>query len=326
MKVLVTGGAGYIGSVLIGALLKKDYQVRIFDNLTFGGESLLAYWHDSRFSFTKGDITVSEDIDRVLADFKPEAVIHLAAIVGDPACAKQSDLARRVNWEGSKEFFDKVKDFGCKRFVFSSTCSNYGKMADGTSYVDENSALAPVSLYAETKVQFEEYILKESVRKQGFCPVILRFSTVYGISPRMRFDLTVNEFTRDFTLKREVEIFGEQFWRPYCHVLDFARAMILMLEADASKVEYNVFNVGDTQENYQKKMIVDEILKLIPDLKVKYVQKSQDPRDYRVSFKKIQETVGFHISKKVPDGIREIKDLIEKGVFSNSDAVQYKNV
>ena len=142
----------------------------------------------------------------------------------------------------------------------------------------------------------------------------------------MRFDLTVNEFTREFTLGRQVEVFGEQFWRPYCHVYDFARAIILVLSEDASKIAYNVFNVGDTQENYQKKMIVEEIRKFIPDLKVKYVQKSQDPRDYRVTFKKIQDTLGFRISKKVPDGIREIKTLIEEGVFANSDAAQYKNV
>lgn len=325
-KVLVTGGAGYIGSVLVGALLKNGYQVRVFDNLSFGGESLLAHWYDPKFSFTKGDVTCVADIDRVLADFKPDAVVHLAAIVGDPACAKQTDLARKVNWEASRDLFEKVKHFGCQRFVFSSTCSNYGKMADGAQYVDENSPLAPVSLYAETKVQFEQYILKGSVRKDGFCPVILRFSTVYGISPRMRFDLTVNEFTREFTLGREVEVFGEQFWRPYCHVYDFARAIILVLETDASKIAYNVFNVGDTQENYQKKMLVDEIRKFIPDLKVKYVQKTQDPRDYRVTFKKIQDMLGFHISKKVPDGIQEVKSLIEEGIFANSDASQYKNV
>jgi len=325
-KVLVTGGAGYIGSVLVGALLKNAYQVRVFDNLSFGGESLLAYWNDPLFSFVKGDITNSSDIDDVLADFKPDAVVHLAAIVGDPACAQKSDLARKINWEASRDFFEKVKECGCQRFVFSSTCSNYGKMADGEKYVDEDSPLAPVSLYAETKVQLEQYILKGSKRKEGFCPVILRFSTVYGISPRMRFDLTVNEFTREFTLGREVEVFGEQFWRPYCHVYDFARAIILILETDPLKIAYNVFNVGDTRENYQKQMLVDEIRKFIPDLKVKYVQKSQDPRDYRVTFKKIQEILGFHVSKKVPDGIREIKSLIEEGVFSNSDSVQYKNI
>jgi len=325
-KILVTGGAGYIGSVLVGALLKSGYEVRVFDNLSFGGESLLAHWNDPMFSFTKGDLTIAGDVEGVLSEFKPEAVVHLAAIVGDPACAKQVDLAKRVNWEASRDLFEKVKDFGCQRFVFSSTCSNYGKMADGEKYVDENSALAPVSLYAETKVQFEQYILKGSKRKEGFSPVILRFSTVYGISPRMRFDLTVNEFTREFTLGREVEVFGEQFWRPYCHVYDFARAIMLVLSVDVPKIAYNVFNVGDTEENYQKQMLVDEIRKFIPNLKVKYVERSQDPRDYRVTFKKIQETLGFHISKKVPDGIREIKNLIEEGIFINSDADQYKNV
>lgn len=325
-KVLVTGGAGYIGSVLVGVLLRHGYQVRVVDNLSFGGEGLLAYWHDPMFSFSKADVSVLDEMNKILADFKPDAVIHLAAIVGDPACAKQPDLARRVNWESSRDFFERVRHFECERFIFSSTCSNYGKMADGAQYVDENSPLAPVSLYAETKVWFEEYILRKSVREDKFCPVILRFSTVYGVSPRMRFDLTVNEFIREFTLGREVEVFGEQFWRPYCHVYDFARAILLVLRADSKKVAYHVFNVGDTQENYQKQMLVDEIRRFVPDLKVKYIHRSQDPRDYRVTFKKIQDVLGFHISKRVPDGIREIKSLIENGVFFNHDASQYKNV
>ena len=325
-SILVTGGAGYIGSVLVGALLKAGYRVRVFDNLSFGGESLLAHWHDSLFSFTKGDVTVAGDIDRVLADFKPEAIVHLAAIVGDPACAKQPDLARKVNGEGARDLYARAKKAGCKKFIFSSTCSNYGKMEDGAGYVDENSALSPVSLYAETKVAFEQHILNDKDRPAGFSPVILRFSTVYGISPRMRFDLTVNEFTREFTLGRELEVFGEQFWRPYCHVYDFAQAIILSIDADAAKVAYNVFNVGDTDENYQKQMLVDEIRKFIPALKVKYVQRSQDPRDYRVAFKKIREVLGFRISKRVPDGIREVKASIEEGVFADADARQYKNI
>ncbi|MBF0594714.1 MAG: NAD(P)-dependent oxidoreductase [Candidatus Omnitrophica bacterium] len=325
-RIMVTGGAGYIGSVVTGALLQDGYEVRVFDNLSFGGESLLGFWHDPKFSFTKGDITSASDVARVLRDFAPEAVIHLAGIVGDPACAKQPDLARRVNWEGARDLFEAAKKNGCQRFVFSSTCSNYGKMKDPSSFVDETSALAPVSLYAETKVMFEKYVLQDSVRDKNFCPVILRFSTVYGVSPRMRFDLTVNEFTRECAMGRELEIFGEQFWRPYCHVYDFARAIRLVLTADAAAVAYDVFNVGDTNENYQKQMLVDEIRKFIPALKVRYVSRNQDPRDYRVSFAKIQKVLGFKVSKKVPDGIREMKTMIEEGVFGDCDAARYKNV
>ncbi|MEI8011134.1 MAG: NAD(P)-dependent oxidoreductase [Candidatus Omnitrophota bacterium] len=325
-KVLVTGGAGYIGSVVVGALLDNGYQVRVFDNLSFGGGSLLAYWHHPRFSFTKGDVTCGADLDRVLADFKPEGIVHLAAIVGDPACAKQPELARKINIIAARDLYERAKASGCERFIFSSTCSNYGKMADGAGYVDETSALAPISLYAESKVDFEQYILKGSSRQKGFYPVILRFSTVYGASPRMRFDLTVNEFTRECVMGRELEVFGEQFWRPYCHVHDFARAIMLVMEAEPSKVAYDVFNVGDTNENFQKQMIVDEIRKFIPALKVKYVSKSQDPRDYRVSFAKIQKVLGFEVSKKLPDGIFEIKTLIEEGFFGDCDGAQYKNV
>jgi nucleoside-diphosphate-sugar epimerase len=261
----------------------------------------------------------------MFTEYHFDSVVHLAAIVGDPACAKQPELAERVNWEGSLRLLDASIDNHVNRFVFVSTCSNYGKMDDINGYVDEKSALHPVSLYAELKVKFEKVILNEIVGKNGFCPISLRFATVYGVSPRMRFDLTVNEFTKDLALKKVLEIFGEQFWRPYCHVRDVCRAIITVLECNKDKVVNNVFNVGDTVENYQKGMIVDEIQKIIPNAKVRYVRKDEDPRDYRVGFSKIAEDLGFKITKRVPDGIKEIKELIDKRILSNPDDAKYRN-
>jgi nucleoside-diphosphate-sugar epimerase len=142
----------------------------------------------------------------------------------------------------------------------------------------------------------------------------------------MRFDLTVNEFTKELALGRELQIFGEKFWRPYCHVYDFARAIDLVLQSPHEKVGQNVFNVGDTSENYQKQMIVDEIRKVLPESKVKYVTKGEDPRDYRVSFEKIKKELGFMISKRVPDGILEIKNLIDRKILRDPDDLKYKNV
>ena len=185
----------------------------------------------------------------------------MAAIVGDPACKLYSDLATKTNWDSSKHLIDKAQSTGVSKFIFASTCSNYGKMKDPKAFVDENSKLAPISLYAELKVKFENYLLKEMRRRDEFSPTSLRFSTVYGLSPRMRFDLTVNEFTKELALGKELVIFGKQFWRPYCHVKDFANAFITVLEAPENKVAFNVFNVGDTNENYTKQMIVEEIKK-----------------------------------------------------------------
>ena len=214
---------------------------------------------------------------------------------------------------------------GVERMVFASTCSNYGKMEDPDKFVTEESQLAPVSLYAETKVAVEQFLLGQS--KSNKCkPTCLRFSTVYGLSLRPRFDLTVNEFAKELALERELVIFGEQFWRPYCHVYDLARSVVTVLEAPAEVVAFDVFNVGDTTENYQKKMIVDEVMKELPNSKIKYVSKNEDPRDYRVSFQKIKDKLGFEIMFKVPDGIRQIIKTVNDGFILNPDDSKYKNV
>jgi nucleoside-diphosphate-sugar epimerase len=180
-------------------------------------------------------------------------------------------------------------------------------------------------LYAETKVQFENFLFSQP--KSNVCkPTSLRFSTVYGLSLRPRFDLTVNEFTKELSLGRELVIFGEQFWRPYCHVQDLALSVIKVIESTSELVAFDVFNVGDTSENYQKQMIVNEIKKVIPSASVKYVQKNEDPRDYRVSFEKIKSKLGFKVTKKVPEGIAQIKFAIENGFILNPDDGKYKNV
>ena len=302
-KVLVTGGAGYIGCVMVRQLLDKGYSVRVIDSLKWGGESLFDLITNNDFELQKGDIRNIEDVREALINVN--YVIHLAAIVGDPACSKFSDEAKETNWDGSVNLFEECEKLGIERFVFASTCSNYGKMKDSDSYVKENSELNPVSLYAELKVKFENYLLDKK-NSSNICSTALRFSTVYGFSPRMRFDLTVNEFTRNMVLENFQEIWGEQFWRPYAHVDDLCRASILVLESEKSKVKSQVFGVGDTKENYQKGMIIREINKLV-DGDIKYVAKDEDPRDYRVDFSKIKNELGFSISKTVPDGIKEIK-------------------
>ena len=322
-RVLVTGGAGYIGSVLVRILLDKGYSVRVIDSLKFGGDALFDVAQHPNFEFIKGDIRNDEDVNKALQGM--EAVAHLAAIVGDPACSKFSDEAREVNWDASVSLFDKAEKAGIKRFVFASTCSNYGKMADPESYVNENSELRPVSLYAELKVKFENFILKDR-KDTNMCATALRFSTVYGFSPRIRFDLTVNEFTRNVCLKGEQEIWGPQFNRPYCHVDDLARSVVLALEANEGKVKSNVFNVGDTTENYSKRMLMEEIQKQIPAARAIYVERTEDPRDYRVNCDKIKSDLGFAITKKVPDGIREIIKLMDSGMITDAYSQKFRNI
>ena len=241
MKVLVTGGAGYVGSTLAPMLLADGHHVRVMDRLDHGGDPLLGVWSHPAFEFHTGDVRDSTKIRAAVAGV--DAVVHLAALVGDPACARQPDLARAINLEASLALIEASQRAGVERFVFASTCSNYGKMKDANSYMDEDSELSPVSLYAETKVGVESALLKSSGPPDWY-PTPLRFATVFGVSPRMRFDLTVNEFTMEMLTKKKLVVFGEQFWRPYIHVRDAARAILLVLKAPSSKVSGRVFNVG----------------------------------------------------------------------------------
>lgn len=322
-QILVTGGAGYIGSVLVRLLLQAGYKVRVLDNLSFGGESIVELLNDDQFEFFKGDVRNLDDVKAAMQSV--DAVVHLAAIVGDPACARDPDLTKMINLEASKSVYVTSKNASVDRFVFASTCSNYGKMDNPNDFVNEESELRPVSLYAETKVAFEAFLLNQNKNTTSI-PTILRFSTVYGLSPRIRFDLTVNEFTKDLVMGKELLIFGEQFWRPYCHVVDLARSVLSVLNHPIEIVGFDVFNVGDTSENYNKQMIINEILKVVPDGNVKYVQKDEDPRDYRVNFDKIKNKLGFQLSKRVPDGIIQIQKILKEGFLIDPDSPKYKNI
>ncbi len=324
--ILVTGGAGYVGSGLLRVLLGEGYRVVTVDRLSFGGESLLPLCGHPQFRVHRADICDYPALDRILEAERPDAVIHLAAIVGDPACKRDPALATAVNWDASRRLIEHCMALGVGRFVFASTCSNYGKMSDASAYVDERSALAPVSLYAELKVRLERHLLEELARRDGFSPVALRFATVYGLSPRMRFDLTVNEFAKEIALGRELVVFGEQFWRPYCHVSDFARAFLAVLRGPRDKVAYKVYNVGATVENYTKQMIVEELRRVAPGARIRYVRQVDDPRDYRVNCDLIRNELGFTTTRTVPDGIREVFDVVRLGLVSDPDDQRYYNV
>jgi nucleoside-diphosphate-sugar epimerase len=322
MKVIITGGAGYLGSILTALLLAEGHQVRVLDSLAHGGESLLGAWCHPGFEFVRGDIRDRATMKAAVSG--RDAVVHLAAIVGDPACARNPDLAREVNLDASLQLIEESKQAGVARFVFASTCSNYGRMKDADRYVDEESDLSPVSLYAETKVAVEMALLK-SRDNNGWSPTPLRFATIYGVSPRMRFDLTVNEFTLEMLTRKHLKVFGEQFWRPYVHVRDAARGIAMVLQSPTAKVAGRVFNVGATDQNFQKQQLVELIQPYAPDAMVEFVPKAEDPRDYRVSFSRIAGELGFETSRSVPEGIAEIARLVSERIIGEFDHSRYRN-
>jgi nucleoside-diphosphate-sugar epimerase len=321
VRVLITGGAGYVGSTLAPLLLAAGHKVRILDRLSYGGESLLGVWSHPDFEFTHGDVRDRETVRNAVSDC--DAVVHLAAIVGDPACAREPETARAVNLEASMNLIEESRRSGVRRFVFASTCSNYGKMKDSSQFVNEESELQPVSLYAETKVAVEKSLLASA--GDGWCPTPLRFATVFGVSPRMRFDLTVNEFTMEMITKKHLIVFGEQFWRPYVHVFDAARGIACVLSAPEQAVAGRVFNVGSTDQNLQKQQIVELIRPFVPDAKIEFVHKNEDPRDYRVSFDRILGELGYKTTRSVVEGIAEVAKLVRIGAISNLADSRYRN-
>jgi nucleoside-diphosphate-sugar epimerase len=311
---LVTGGAGYLGVPVVDELSAAGRTVRVLDVLLHDGQpGLVATLEAAGVEVIRGDVRDPAVRRRALEGI--EEVVHLAAIVGDPACARDPELAEGVNVEGTTALVLDARAAGVRRFVFASTCSNYGRLADPTVPIDEDGELAPVSLYARQKVAIERALLNG-----GQAPLevtCLRLATLYGVAPRMRFDLTVNEFTRELWADRRLDVFGEQFWRPYVHVRDAARAIRLVLDAPSEQVAAQVFNVGDSGENYRKLDLVKIIRALTARGTVAFVHRDEDPRDYKVSFAKIARVLGCEPKMTVPTGVAEIIAALDAGRFGD---------
>jgi nucleoside-diphosphate-sugar epimerase len=316
--VLVVGGAGYVGNVLVRRLLADGYRVRVLDRLLFDhGSALAGLFEEPGFEFVHGDLSEPADLERSLEDVTDVAL--LAALVGDPICRKYPHLARRVNDEGAKRLFESLAGRGIDRFVFTSTCSNYGLRGTDEPATEE-SELAPLSLYAETKVEFERFVLAHEA-EWDLCPVLLRIATAYGLSPRMRFDLTISEFTRTLAIGQELVVYDADTWRPYCHVRDIARAVITALESPSDAVRGEVFNVGHEDGNYTKRMVVDAVQEHLGGSgTVSFTEGGQDPRNYRVSFDKIRERLGFEAEHRVPDTIGRLIGAIRAGAFNDVES------
>jgi nucleoside-diphosphate-sugar epimerase len=322
VKVLVTGAAGYVGGELVDELLAAGHEVRGLDVLLHGQEDVAARLDSLGVDLRRGDIR-DADLRRGALE-GVDAVVHLAAIVGDPACGRDPELSNSVNVEGTRELVADAKAVGVERFLFASTCSNYGRMADPTVPIDETGELAPVSLYAEQKVAMEKSLLDGE--HNGMSPTCMRFATVYGVGHRMRFDLTVNEFTRDLWADRKLDVFGETFWRPYVHVRDAARAVALVLASPLDKVSGRVFNAGHSDENYRKLDLVEIITGQLGRGDVSYVTKTEDPRDYKVSFERIKNELGYEPQYRVPGGIEELVGALEEERFGDPFSPRYSNI
>jgi nucleoside-diphosphate-sugar epimerase len=320
-RTLVTGGSGYVGACVVEALLASGREVRVLDVLLHGQRAVADAQRSAGVEVIEGDVRDGAARRRALDGV--EEVVHLAAVVGDPATARDPATSQAVNVDATRNLVDECERAGIRRFVFASTCSNYGRVADPEVPIAEDGVLAPVSLYAEQKVAVERHLLAED--RNGLEPCCLRFATVYGVASRMRFDLTVNEFTRDLWADRVLEVFGEQFWRPYVHVRDAARAVALVLDAGGEKVAGQVFNVGRSDENYRKLDLVREIQAQLGPRQVAFVRRDEDPRDYKVSFDKVRRTLGFETTMTVPDGIAEVAAALDQGAFGNPFDPGYRN-
>jgi len=325
--VLITGGAGYIGSLLTSELLRANHRVTVVDSLLFGGEALIPFLYHPNFHFVKADVTEPRAVKDALRDGwqKPDAIVHLAAIVGFPACqAVGKQVAWRYNVDATKSVFGQAIDLGVDRFVFSSTYSNYGLAPDGRP-VSEESPLHPQSLYAETKIASEEFLLRQ---KEASCaPLIFRFATLYGISPRTRFDLIVNQFVLEAFTKRQLIIYQRGYSRSFVHLRDVVRGVMMGLEAQREKICGEVFNLGTDHGNYSKDDIVRLVLKRIPETVVEYKDLTfgGDMRDITVSFAKIKNVLGFETTLDVDDGIRELLFALKMGIIRNPTDEKYRN-
>jgi nucleoside-diphosphate-sugar epimerase len=325
--VLITGGAGYIGSLLTSELLRANYQVTVLDSLLFGGESLVPFLYHPNFHFVKADVTEPRAVKDSLKDGwdRPDAIVHLAAIVGFPACqAVGKQVAWRYNVDATKMVFGQAADLGVERFVFASSYSNYGLSPDGKP-VTEESPLNPQSLYAETKIAAEEYLLGQ--KDTSCAPLIFRFATLYGLSPRTRFDLIVNQFVLEAFTKRELIIYQRGYSRSFVHIHDTVRGVIMGLEAERSKISGEVFNLGTETGNYSKDDIVQLVLKRMPETTVEYKDLTfgGDMRDITVSFAKIKNVLGFDTTLDVDDGIRELLFALKMEIIRNPTDEKYRN-
>ena len=316
--VLVVGGAGYIGSVVVEKLLARGCRVRLLDNLIYGSQAIEPLLSHPLLEFAQGDCRNIQDAVRAMSGVRD--VIHLAAIVGDPACAEDDTNALQINYAATRMMLEIAKGHGIERFLFASSCSVYGA---SDNLMDEKSETEPISLYAETKLHSERVLL--DARSRAFHPTILRFATVFGLARRPRFDLVVNLLTAKAIQEGVITIFNGDQWRPFIHVNDVAAAVVETFAAPLESVSGEIFNVGDDRLNFTLAQVAEKIRALVPQTRIEFVENA-DRRNYRVSFRKIRDCIGFTAACALEDGILEIKRAFERAEILNYRQPFYSNV
>ena len=316
IKVLVTGNLGYIGSVLTKHLMEKGFEVIGLDNGFF-----------QNFSYVQRKIInkqIIKDIRNIEKDDIKgfDEIIHLAAISNDPLGELNPQITYDVNHKASIKLAKLAKDIGIERFIFSSSCSVYGSYKGG-DFLSEESELGPITAYAKSKVMTEKDL--SELATKSFCPVILRNSTVYGVSPRMRFDLVVNNMTGHLYTKGYIEMKSNGMpWRPNIHILDVCNAFYKCLIAPIDEIRDQVFNVGMNSENYRVKEIADIIASVKKGAEVKCLNLNpKDARSYRVDFTKIKDILEFQPKNKVKDGAKEVFQSLEQKKLSEFEIAPY---
>jgi len=316
-RVLVVGGAGYIGSLLVERLLGKGYRVRVLDALLYGDEPLRSSRTNPDFELIVGDCRNIQDM--VKAIHGVESIVHLAAIVGDPACNQDGESALEINYAATRMLIEIAKGHGIRRLIFASSCSVYGATDE---VMDESSPVHPISLYGQTKVDSERALLE--ARSTTFHPTILRYATVFGLGYRPRFDLVVNLLTAKARQEGLITIFNGEQWRPFIHVRDLVDATARVLDAPLQLVSGEVFNIGDSSLNHTLADVGDAIRKVFPETRVEHIENS-DRRNYRVSFDKLYSRFGFRARHTLRDGILELKSAFDEGLIEDYSDLRYHN-
>jgi dTDP-4-amino-4,6-dideoxygalactose transaminase/nucleoside-diphosphate-sugar epimerase len=321
MRVLVTGGAGYIGCLLVPELIRRGHTVRVFDRLCFGEAPLAALALGAKCEIVRGDIRRLDQYPALLQGV--QAVVHLAGLANDPSCDLHPHLTHDVNVEGTRQLAERAVAEGVRRFVLASSCSVYGRGV--FDVLDEESPTNPVSAYAESKIEAEKIVL--GLMDQGLEPVISRAATVFGWSPRMRFDLAINLMTATAVRQGQVNVLGGgRQWRPFIHVQDMARLFADFLDLPANQVAGEVFNVGSDAINLQIRRLGEIVAGCIPGTKLHLTQDDDDLRSYHVSFKKLHDRLGFECAFGVEQGVREVEDQLRADATIDPFAEDYYNV
>ena len=317
-KIVILGSEGYIGTTVVDFLLKKkNYNIKGIDNLIYSQSK--KFKNLKNYNFQKLDIRNQKKTAEVCKD--AYCVVILAGLVGDPITKKYKKLSTSINLHGIKKLIKNLNKINIKKLIFVSTCSNYGIKKN--KLLKENAKLEPISLYSKHKVIIENYLLKNNFK---FSKTILRFATAFGLSKRMRFDLTVNEFVKTAFLRESLEIYHGQTYRPYCHVIDFAKIIHLIIDSPIEKINGEVFNCGSNKNNFNKIQIANMIKKKFKFLNIKKVSKNLDLRNYKVDFSKIQKFMG--IKNKfisVEKGISEIKNYLKSYSKKKKDLTKLGN-